>query len=211
MTSGTASPGRVGRPPRLGPLALLAGLLALSAGLRLISGAEMMMARAADGPEIAGAVASDIAPPEPAPVTDTPSTLLEELRLRKAQLDERDRKLRLHEKALEVAETEIDEKLAALVAAEESLRETIALARGAAEADVARLTEVYSKMKPKNAAILFEEMAPEFAAGFLARMRPEAAAAIMAGLSPRRAYAISALLAARNAEVPRDISPVQVD
>ena len=107
-------------------------------------------------------------------------------------------------KALEIAESAIETKLAALVDAEEKLRETLALADGASEGDLTRLTSVYEKMKPKDAAALFEEMDPAFAAGFLGRMRPETAAGVLARLSPTAAYTISVMLAGRNATVPRD-------
>lgn len=107
-------------------------------------------------------------------------------------------------KALEIAEQAIDMKLAALIEAEEKLSATLTLADGASEGDLTRLTDVYQKMKPKDAAALFEEMAPEFAAGFLGRMRSESAASIMAGLSPKTAYTISVLLAGRNAWVPKE-------
>ena len=103
-----------------------------------------------------------------------------------------------------IAETEIDRKMAALEEAEANLRATLALANGAAEEDLARLTDVYANMKPKQAAALFEEMDPNFAAGFLGRMRPDAAAAILAGLTPRAAYTISVVLAGRNADVPKE-------
>ena len=88
--------------------------------------------------------------------------------------------------------------------AEEELRTTLAMADGATEADVDRLTTVYEQMKPKESAALFEEMDPNFAAGFLARMRPEAAAGIMAGLSPEAAYTISVVMAGRNSGVPKE-------
>lgn len=196
--------GRRWRWPRTGTLAVLAGLLIASAALRLLSGADAFVARAqdqADPIEMAATGAENVGDIAP---EDMPNTLLEALRAQKARLDARERKIQLREKALEVTESEISEKMAALVDAEDRLRQTIALARGAAEADIAGLTEVYSKMKPKNAALLFTEMAPDFAAGFLARMRPDVVAGIMAGLPPDRAYAVSAILAARNSEVPKE-------
>ncbi|MBV1927600.1 MAG: hypothetical protein KUG62_10610 [Rhodobacteraceae bacterium] len=107
-------------------------------------------------------------------------------------------------KALSIAESALDLKLEELVSAEESLRATLALADGAAEGDLDRLTGVYEKMKPKNAATLFEQMDPKFAAGFLARMRPESAADILAGLTPQMAYSISLIFAGRNVNVPKD-------
>ena len=192
------------RLPRIGTLGVLAGLMLGSALLRMLTGAEAMMARAGAEPTALPAPTAIAAEPLSGDAGQEPETLLEALRMQKTRLEAREREILLREKALKVAETEITEKLTALVDAEEKLRQTISLARGAAEADVTRLTEVYSKMKPKNASILFQEMDPQFAAGFMARMRPDIAAAIMAGLTPDRAYAISAILAARNSDVPKD-------
>jgi len=130
--------------------------------------------------------------------------LLTTLQEREARLKRREMQIEDRMKALEIADTAIERKLQALVEAEESLGATLALADGASEEDLMRLTDVYEKMKPKDAAALFEEMAPEFAAGFLGRMRSTAAASVMAGLSPKAAYTISVILAGRNATVPKE-------
>ena len=97
-------------------------------------------------------------------------------------MSKREADLRARMQALSVAEAEIERRMTAMEEAERRLRETLAVAKTAAEDDVAQLTQVYATMKPKQAAALFEEMEPDFAAGFLGRMRPDAAAAIMAGL-----------------------------
>jgi len=130
--------------------------------------------------------------------------LVSVLRNREQQLNRRELQIEDRMKALEIADEAIDRKLAALVDAEERLSATLAMADGASEGDLTRLTDVYEKMKPKDAAALFEEMAPEFAAGFLGRMRPVSAAEIMAGLSPQTAYTVSVILAGRNAWVPKE-------
>jgi flagellar motility protein MotE (MotC chaperone) len=83
------------------------------------------------------------------------------------------------------------------------LKKTLAIADGAAEKDLAKLTAVYEAMRPADAAALFQTMAPEFAAGFLGRMRPEIAAAVLAGMNPGKAYSISVLIAGRNATAPK--------
>ncbi len=134
---------------------------------------------------------------------DDMRSLLTLLQEREQRLIHRERQIEDRAKALEIADATIESKLAALVDAEAKLRATVAMADGASENDLAKLTAVYERMKPKESAALFEEMAPEFAAGFLARMRPEAAAAIMAGLGPDVAYAISVILAGRNANTPK--------
>ncbi|AHD11348.1 MotE family protein [Phaeobacter gallaeciensis] len=123
---------------------------------------------------------------------------------REAALSAREAEIEDRMKALEIADDAIEQKLVALEQAEEELKSTLALADGATEADLTRLTSVYEQMKPKESSALFEEMDPAFAAGFLARMRPEAAAGIMAGLSPQAAYTISVVLAGRNGSVPKE-------
>jgi len=95
--------------------------------------------------------------------------------LRVTELEE---KIAVQKKALELADFEVRRRLAALTEAEKRLRATMALADGAAEADLAQLTVVYENMKPKDAAALFEKMEPTFAAGFLSRMQPSSSAQI---------------------------------
>ncbi|MEM6565464.1 MAG: hypothetical protein AAF665_13510 [Pseudomonadota bacterium] len=130
-------------------------------------------------------------------------TLLEALNTREARIADEESKLQVRAKALDVAQIEIERRLAALEQAEKRLAATLARAQTAAEDDLARLTTVYENMKPKEAAALFEAMEPEFAAGFLARMRPDVAAKVMSGLDPQVAYSISAILAGRNALAPK--------
>jgi flagellar motility protein MotE (MotC chaperone) len=95
-------------------------------------------------------------------------------------------------------------RMTELEAMETELKATLALADGAAEADIERLTAVYQAMKPKDAAALFETMSPEFAAGFLGRMTPDSAAAILSGMSAEAAYGVSVIVAGRNAGAPTD-------
>ena len=192
-----------------GAVPVIAGLLIASAVLRLWTGS---------GPAVAEAL-SQAAAAKPAMAENTPvqlpqqsapaesraemSALLAALQAREERLRQREEKVEVRARALAVADTEIARRLALLEETEERLRQTLALADGAAEDDLARLTSVYENMKPKDAAALFEAMEPDFAAGFLGRMRPDAAAAVMAGLSPEVAYSISAILAGRNAGAPK--------
>jgi len=184
-----------------GTLLLIASLLLGSAGLRLALGAEGAMARAA----AAGPVAAQEAEP---PAGCTPeadiASVLDALKEREARLDAREREIGARLQALNVADREIERKMAELVAAEDRLRATLAIADEAAEGDLTRLTAVYENMKPKQAAALFEQMDPTFAAGFIGRMRPDAAAEVMAGLTPETAYTVSVVLAGRNAEAPTE-------
>ena len=129
--------------------------------------------------------------------------LVTALKAREARVAAAETALEDRRQALALTEKVVTAKLAELKAAEEKLARTLAIADTAADKDVARLTEVYAAMKPKQASAVFEQMAPDFAAGFLGRMPPAAAAAIMSGLSPDKAYTVSVLLAGRNAGAPK--------
>ena len=189
-----------------GSVVLIAGLLLSSAVLRLVSG----VAFAEDtGPEALplpdGVVAGKAAPTPITAPTDRVEmgNLLEALQAREARITQKERQMELRAKALRVADEEITKRLENLRTTEKALRDTLALADGAAEDDLTRLTAVYESMKPKDSAALFETMEPDFAAGFLGRMRPDIAANVMAGLSPEVAYSISVILAGRNAKAPK--------
>lgn len=139
-----------------------------------------------------------------AEVEDSYREMLVLFQQRELKLKQREAELQDRMQAVGIAEAAIRKKLEELVAAEERLRATVAIADGAAEGDISRLTAVYERMKPKEAAQLFEEMDPQFAAGFLARMKPEVSAGILANLSPHAAYTVSVVLAGRNARAPKD-------
>ncbi len=199
-----------------GSVVLISGLLLSSAVLRIVSG----MALAEDSvpaplplPEavkakpmaIDQAAENHAEPPGSVAPKDRAEmgSLLEALQAREARITQQERQIELRAKALRVADEEITKRLESLKAAEVALRSTLALADGAAEDDLTRLTTVYESMKPKDSAALFETMEPDFAAGFLGRMRPDIAASVMAGLSPETAYSISVILAGRNAKAPK--------
>ncbi|QDC11494.1 hypothetical protein FHY55_03515 [Oceanicola sp. D3] len=186
-----------------GVLTTLAVLLIGSAVLRLSGGSGAAIAR-----EVAGRMAGEtqeadpvVAGCEPAPEI---ASLLAALTARETTVEKREVAVRDEMLALERAREEIAREMTALREAEAQLEETLAMADGAAESDLAKLTRMYEVMKPKEAAALFAEMDPIFAAGFLGRMQPERAAAVLAGMDPKAAYTLSLILAGRNGAVPTE-------
>jgi flagellar motility protein MotE (MotC chaperone) len=179
-----------------GALVILALFLASSGALRIGGLAGEAMANA-------NADVGEAAAPEPIECPAPPPALLQALKDREAQVRAQEAAAADRMAALTLAEAAIAKRMEELTAAEASLKEVLAIADGAAEEDLARLTSVYEAMKATDAAALFDAMAPEFAAGFLGRMQPAAAAAVMAGMSPDKAYAISVLIAGRNALAPK--------
>jgi flagellar motility protein MotE (MotC chaperone) len=189
---------------RLAGLTLVSALFVSSGGLRLADLDVAASGTALSWMARANAEQREEDPLAAAPEHRTPDALIEALRTREAALDEKERTLEDRAHALDLAAAEVAEQLEALVTAEAALRETLALADGAAQEDLDRLTRMYETMKPKEAAALFETMDPTFAAGFLGQMAPAAAAEIMSGLSPQSAYTISLVLAGRNMQVPAE-------
>lgn len=182
-------------------------MLISSAGLRLANGSGQAIAQAIKPDEKKETMMAEGTPAkmmqDAGMSRDDISGLLAALRVREERVKALETQIEIRSKALAVADAEIDKRLATLEETEANLRKTLALADGAAEDDLARLTTVYENMKPKEAAALFETMEPDFAAGFLGRMRPDAAASVMAGLTPEIAYSISVILAGRNAKAPK--------
>jgi flagellar motility protein MotE (MotC chaperone) len=179
-----------------GTLFIVAMLLASSGALRIGSGVGAALARAETAPEGNAAIPLDC----PAP----PAAVAEGLNLREGRVAAREASLQDRLAALALADQAITGRMTEMQALEDRLKATLALADGAAEADIDRLTAVYQAMKPKDAAALFETMAPEFAAGFLGRMPPESAAAILSGMTAEAAYGVSVIVAGRNAGAPTE-------
>lgn len=174
----------------------MAVLLLGSAFIRFAAGAGPALANAGDDLPEETPVSTSIAADE--------GTFLAALIEREAALAAREAAFDDRLATMQRAQVEMDAKLQDLVAAENALRATIAMAETASQSDLAQLTTVYENMKPKEAAALFEEMSPEFAAGFLGLMRPDAAALIMTQLEPETAYSFSVVLAGRNANTPTE-------
>jgi len=187
------------RSRKTGTISVIVGLFLASGLIRI---AEVAPAIAEEMlPDPAAPEHMEMASAEPAP--DMPA-MLKALQDREAQIAEREAYIDRRMQTLAVAEQRIREQMAALTEAEAKLAATLALADNATEEDVARLTEVYQRMKPAEAAGIFETMDIQFAAGFFSRMRPEASAAIMANLPADLAYSISVVMAGRNANAPRE-------
>ncbi|MCF8510066.1 MAG: hypothetical protein K9G43_01345 [Rhodobacteraceae bacterium] len=180
-----------------GALVVLALFLASSGALRIGGLAGQALANAK-------ADSAEVPPPTPQDCPPTPPALLQALNDREEQLRVQQAAIEDRMAALALADAAITRRMEELSDAETSLKDVLALADGAAEQDLARLTSVYEAMKPADAAALFGAMAPEFAAGFLGRMQPASAAAVMAGMAPDKAYAISLLIAGRNALAPKE-------
>lgn len=173
---------------------IIVGLLTISALSRIVSASLSGPPQSEEEEEIHLVSSELLCPP-----SQEVSNLLRQIAHRDAELTKRETAVALREQDMQVARQEISASLLEMADAESRLESRMYQSDQASETDLARLTEVYEGMKPKEAAVLFEAMEPDFASGFLARMRADAASAIFSNLSPEKAYALSVVMAGRNA------------
>ncbi len=128
--------------------------------------------------------------------------LVDAVREREVQLNERELDLAERSRIIEAAETKLREQMKQLETAEQRLSDLIRVADKASERDVGQLISMYQSMGGKNAGPIFETMDASFAAGLLSRMDGEPASAILASISPEKAYEITVMIAAQNARAP---------
>lgn len=190
-----------GKPFKLSPFHLVISCLVVSAALRIGSdGMAVAETGNSTHPEMPD-LGTELALCEPEQDVDQLIVIVKE---REAQLNERSVEIADRQLVLENLEDRIKAQIVELETAKQNLAETLAIADGAAESDLNRLTAVYESMKPQNAARVFENMDLSFASGFLSRMDPQSAAAVMSEMPPELAYSVSVVMAGRNARAPTE-------
>src|SRR6056297_2947234 len=117
-----------------GALFLLTTLFVGSAGLRVVGGADAGSGAALQLLLPAPADASE--DDRPADADQALPDVIAALQAREAGLEQRERALEERQRALSIAQEEVRKNLAALAEAEAALRDTIALADGAAQEDL---------------------------------------------------------------------------
>jgi flagellar motility protein MotE (MotC chaperone) len=161
--------------------------------------ADFVLAEPAAGPEPADAPSAPVDPVPPFDLSgqqnECDPRLLRAIAERGRQLDAWSSDLADRARMFEVIEARAREQVQALRAEREALETTLARVDREAEAEIARLVEIYENMKPKEAARIFEAMPAAVAAGFVRRMAEKKAALVMGNLTAEHAYAITLALA----------------
>jgi len=144
------------------------------------------------------ASASDIAPTlggDPTLFTQEEIDLLQNLSVRRGELDRKEQRLDERESLIAAAEARIDakiEEMKSLKTAIEGLVET----KEAQEDDrIKKLISVYEKMKPKDAARIWNDLDMDILLQVALGMREANTAAVLSQMTPERARALTAELA----------------
>ena len=129
--------------------------------------------------------------------------ILQQLARRRRALDRREKQIVLREGMLKAFEKRVDQKLAELKRIQTALRAEIKRFEGEQKKRYQRLVKIYSNMKPKHAARVFDELDLPIAIEVVRRMSANASAPILAAMSTAKARAITAALAKeREIKVP---------
>lgn len=195
------------RIPRLLPLIAVAigGVVAVRAvGVApgLFEGARAWAEEAAPS--------SAAAPAKPAACALTPDQLAQqagispaELRIiqslsqRRTQLDARDQDFATMLPLMTAAEQKLDAKVQALEALKAEMRQMLGQVDEREKAEIDRLVQVYSAMRPKDAAPVMAALEDRVRLPVAAAMRPRTLAAVMAQMQPAQAKELTEKLAAR--------------
>lgn len=116
-------------------------------------------------------------------------------------LDERLQAVQKLELELQTRQYELEQQGADLRQLKATVDERWRQMSAEADQDVNHLAQMYSAMKPDQAAAIFDQMDPAFAAGFLRLMQSDQAGMILAGMETSKAYVVSVRLASLNNDV----------
>ncbi|MEO1151140.1 MAG: hypothetical protein AAFW83_09155 [Pseudomonadota bacterium] len=123
--------------------------------------------------------------------------ILERLRARRLRLVQREETLATREALLRTTQTQIETALADLEARETALAAREAQVAEEAAEDVANIVKAYERMKPRDAARIFDLLENQLLVSVAHQMRSQALASILAEMSPERARELTTLLSER--------------
>ncbi len=172
----------------------------LRTGVALASASTPAPAGATPAPAPA---APPSAPAVPTPPPASPTTasqdpeLLEDLRARRLQLDQREQEIAAKEAVLSAMERRITERVAELDALRQRLEQAQQVAQRRDEQAWSGLVKTYEAMRPRDAANIFNELDMSVLVEVLDRMKETRAAPVLAVMQPERARQATMELARR--------------
>ena len=123
--------------------------------------------------------------------------IIQSLSQRRTELDARDQDFATMLPLMAAAEQKLDAKVQALAALKAEMQQMLGQVDEREKAEIDRLVQVYSAMRPKDAAPVMASLEDRVRLPVAAAMRPRTLAAIMAQMQPAQAKELTEKLAAR--------------
>lgn len=156
----------------------------------------------AEGTPAEGTAPADGAAPPPAKdpleFTDEEVEVLQQLAKRREELELKSRQIDEREAMVAAAEQRMEQKMAELKALQSTVEDLLKKRSDAEEQRLQTLVQTYEKMKPKDAAQVFEEMDMDLLVDLVSRMKTSRAAPILALVSPTKVKELTYELAQEN-------------
>ncbi len=148
------------------------------------------------------AAADPNAPPLPikfdtSTITKSEIDTLQRLAERRDMITQRERELEAKEGLLKAAEGRIDGKIAQLQDLEKNIQGLLKKYDGQKQAEIEQLVKIYSAMKPKEAARIFDTLEMPILVSVIQTMKEAKVAPIMAMMTPTKATALTEELTVR--------------
>ena len=188
------------RVPRVLPavIAVLIAVAALRVGqvwIGFTGAAAQSSQEGSAAPVIRNKIASQSDPAvDPSTVEER---LLARLAARREALDRREADLETREALLRVAETRIEEKLRLMREERVAITDALAARQRAEQQEFEDLSNAYERMKPKDAARIFDALDDDILVPVAAGMRTQAISGVLAEMQPEKARALTLKLAER--------------
>lgn len=135
--------------------------------------------------------------------SDSEIEILEKLAARRASLEKRSAALDLRDNLLIATETKIDEKIAALKKIEATIKNLLFLHDKQEKTQMKRLVTMYEKMKPKQAARIFNELEMDILLNIASMMKESKMAAVLSAMRSDKANELTVEMATRS-QLPGD-------
>lgn len=179
-------------------------LTSLCVGFAALGAANFLTLSAqAASPVLDGSTASlhpENTPHESEDLTCLSPALVERIAPKQKELLAREASLSTRQVELEKLERVLKERLESLEASHMALKGISEKLDASATQDISHLVKMYSSMKPKKAASIFDKMDPAFAAGFIREIEGARAGLILSEMNVQQSYRISLLIANRQSE-----------
>ena len=134
---------------------------------------------------------------EQAGISPAELRIIQSLSQRRTELDARDQDFATMLPLMTAAEQKLDAKVQALAALKAEMQQMLGQVDEREKAEIDRLVQVYSAMRPKDAAPVMASLEDRVRLPVAAAMRPRTLAAIMAQMQPAQAKELTEKLAAR--------------
>ena len=166
-------------------------------GAAPITAASVADAQAAPAPIVLAQATTEEAPVDPTLFTRSEIELLQDLRVRREEIERREDAVIQKEGLLKAAEDRIEKKIAELSKIRVDIEALIKKYDEQEEQQIKDLVAIYEKMKPKDAAKIFDELDLSVLLQMFDKMKSSKSAPILASMRPARAKQLTAKIAER--------------